>query len=207
MMETNSNLVLSDEAISTFWRWFSDNHHDVEALLDSDDTAELSLQINAQINLLSSQLAWEIGPGLVKPYMLVFPTAGDRERKMAVGRIMEKAPWIERWEFHASRPTRPFQPEIQLPDRGLSLRTSDWHFAVRPSATSDRFDLQIYDDKLASFDERTALSAAFILLDAVLGEDIVERWIGNMKVLPACISRETLPMPAIADRLAELIPR
>jgi hypothetical protein len=207
MMKANSSLVLSDEAINAFWRWFSDHHHDVEAMLDRDDTVELSFQINAQIDLLSSRLAWEIGPGLVEPYMFVFPTAGDSERKMAVSRIMEKAPWIERWEFHASRPTRPFQPEIQLPDRGLSLRTSDWRFALKPSATSDRFDLQIYDDKLVSFDEKTALTAAFILLDAVLGEDIVERWIGNMKILPACANRENLPMPAIADRLAELIPR
>jgi hypothetical protein len=83
----------------------------------------------------------------------------------------------------------------------------DWHFRLRPSATSDRFDLQIFDDKLASFDEKTALTAVFILLDAVLGEDMVERWIGNINILPAAASREDLPMPAIAERLAELIPR
>jgi hypothetical protein len=110
-MKTNSSLVLSDEAISAFWLWFSNHHCDVEAMLDRDDTAELSRQVSAQIDRLSSQLAWEIGPGLVEPYMFVFPTAGDSERKVAVGRIMEKAPRIERWEFHASRPTRPFQPE------------------------------------------------------------------------------------------------
>lgn len=206
-MATSLSLVLSDEAISAFWRWFSDHHSDVERMLDRDDTAELSRQINAQIDRMSSQLAWEIGPGLVEPYMFVFPTSGGSEFKAAVGRIMEKAPRIEKWEFHASRPTRTFQPEVQLPDRGLTFRSIDWHFAMRPSATSGRFDLQVFDDKLAGFDERTALTAVFILLDAVLGEDMVERWIDGIKVLPASSNPNVLPMPTIASRLAELIPR
>jgi len=206
-MKINSSLILSEEAINAFWRWFSDHHRDVEAMLDRDDTAELSRQINAQIDHLSSQLAWEIGPGLVEPYMFVFPTAGDSERKAAVGRIMEKAPKIERWEFHASRPTRPFQREVQLPDRGLSFQTSDWRFALKPSPQSDRFELQIFDDRLGSVEEKTALTAVFILLDAVLGEDMVERWIGNIKVLPASSSRVSLPMPMIAERLAEVVPQ
>jgi hypothetical protein len=36
---------------------------------------------------------------------------------------------------------------------------------------------------------------------------MVERWIGNIKVLPASARREDLPMPAIAERVAELVPR
>jgi hypothetical protein len=197
---------ISDDAISSFWCWFSEHHHDVEAMLDRDETTELSRQINTRINLLSPELAWEIGPGLVEPYMFVFPTAGDSERKAVVGRIMEKAPRIEQWEFHTSRPTRPFQPEVQLPDRGVSFRTSAWLFTLKPSRTSDRFELQIFDDSLASFDEKTALTAVFILLDAVLGEDIVERWIGNIRVLPSSAGPDGLPMPTIAERLAELVP-
>ena len=139
--------------------------------------------------------------------MLVFPAEGDGARKAVIEKIMRAAPRIEGWEFHASRPARRFQAEVELPDRGLSLQASGWRFALRPSATSDRFDLQIFDDTLSSFDETTALKAVFILLDAVLGEDVVERWIGNIKVLSDSGRREDLPMPAIAERLAELVPR
>ena len=96
-MKTNAELDLGDEAISAFWRWFSDHHRDIAAMLDRDDTAELTRRINTQIDKLSSEIAWEIGPGLVKPYMLVFPTAGGNESKTAVSRIMEKAPAIEGW--------------------------------------------------------------------------------------------------------------
>jgi len=78
--------------------------------------------------------------------------------------VCNTTPRIEQWEFHTSRPTRPFQPEVQLPDRGVSFRTSAWLFTLKPS-TSDRFELQIFDDSLASFDEKTALTAVFILLD------------------------------------------
>ncbi len=206
-MKANHRVMGSDEAIVAFWHWFSEHHGDVEAMLDRDDTEELSRQVNAQIDKLSSQQAWEIGPGLVEPYMFVFPTGGDVEAKAAVSKIMEKAPRIAGWEFHASRPTRKFQPEIQLPNRGISFRTLDWRYALRPSSTSDRFDLHIFDDKLANFDEKTALTAVFILLDAVLGEDVVERWIGGIKILPASSRREDLPMTTVAERLAELIPR
>jgi len=78
---------------------------------------------------------------------------------------------------------------------------------LKPSPQSDRFELQIFDDRLGSVEEKTALTAVFILLDAVLGEDMVERWIGNIKVLPASSSRVSLPMPMIAERLAEVVPQ
>jgi len=203
-MRTNHSLNLADEAISAFWRWFSNHHRDVEAALDRNNTAGLTQQMNAQIDKLSSEIAWEIGPGLVKPYMLVFPTAGGEESKVAVGRIMERAPRIEGWEFHASRPTRPYPPEIQLPEQGLTIQTLDWHFVLKATPNADRFDLQILDDKLASLDERTALTAVFILLDSVLGEDMVERWIGDIKVGKASGRRDGLPMPQIANKIAGL---
>jgi hypothetical protein len=206
-MKANSSLEVSDGAINAFWQWFSNHHSDIEARLDRSDTDDLTGQINAQVNALSPQLAWEIGPGLVAPYMLVFPAEGDAARKAVVEKIMEAAPRLEGWEFHTSRPTRTFQPEVQLPGRGLSFRTTGWHFELKPSATSDRLELRIFDDELARVDEKTALTVVFILLDAVLGEDIVERWIGNIRVLSGSSRGDILPMPAIADRLARLIPR
>jgi len=202
-----SSLRVSDGAISVFWQWFSNHRSDIEAKLDQNDTDDLASQINAQVNALSPQLAWEIGPGLVAPYMLVFPAEGDAARKAVVAKVMEAAPQLEGWEFHTSRPTRSFQPEVQLPDHGLSFRTTGWRFELKPSATSDRLELRIFDDVLARVDEKTALTAVFILLDAVLGEDIVERWIGNIKILSGSSVRDTLPMPAIAERLAQLVPR
>jgi len=78
---------------------------------------------------------------------------------------------------------------------------------LKPSATSDRLELRIFDDELVRVDEKTALTAVFILLDAVLGEDIVERWIGSIRILSGSSRRDILPMPAIAERLAQLVPR
>ena len=197
-MKTNRSLGLADEAISVFWRWFSDHHRNIEAALDRDNTAELTRQMNAQIDKLSSEIAWEIGPGLVKPYMLVFPTAGGDESKVAVGELVKATD--EGWEFHAARPTRPFPPEIQLPEHGLAIQTIAWQFVLEPAANSDRFNLHVLNDKLAGLDERTALSAVFILLDTVLGEDMVERWIGDVRVLKASGRRDGLPMPEISNQ-------
>jgi hypothetical protein len=206
-MKNNHNHVvaLSDQRINAFWEWFLGHHREVEVMLDRDQTVELSEQINKQIDHLSSNLAWEIGPGLVQPYMLAFPTAGDIDLKAVVQRILERAPRIARWEFHASRPTRSFQPEVQLPDLGLSFRSADWRFALDPSPTSERLSLQVFDDKLASVDEKTALTAIFVLLDAALGEDMVERWIGGIKVLPSRAGEKSLPMPEIAKHLVDLV--
>jgi hypothetical protein len=135
--------------------------------------------------------------------MLVFPTAGGNESKTAVSRIMENAPTIEGWEFHTARPVRPFPPEISLPQQGLRIQTLEWRFLLKRSPESDRFDLQVLSDRLASFEERTALTAVFILLDAVLGEAMVERWIRDIRVSKA--SQEGWPIAEIGDRLAELV--
>lgn len=206
MKNNRPEVDLEDEAIRTFWRWFLDHHLDIEAMLDRDDTDDeliLIQKINAQIKALSPKIAWEIGPGIVKPYMLVFPTSGGDESKTAVSRIMEEAPTIEGWEYHCSLPARPFPPEIQLLERGVTIRTSDWRFLLERSPGSDRFDLQVMSDELASFDERTALTAVFILLDTVLGEAMVERWIGDIRV--SMESQKGQPMLEIAGRLAELV--
>ena len=62
--------------------------------------------------------------------------------------------------------------------------------------------MQVLSDRLASFEERTALTAVFILLDAVLGEAMVERWIGNIRVFKA--DQKGWPIAEIGDKLAEL---
>ncbi len=177
-------------------------------MLVTDETGELSRQINAQINLLSPKLAWEVGPGQVARFMLAFPSEGDSERKAVIDRIMLSAPRIDGWEFHTSRPPRAFQQEVRLPELGLRFETSGWRFTLDPSSTSDKFDLKIFDKRLATFDDKTSLTAVFILLDAVLGEDVVERWIGGIQVLPGRGERiDALPMSAISERIGELVPR
>jgi len=207
-MNGSGSLALSDDAIRAFWQWFSTHQCEVARMLDMDDTAGLARVMNEQMDALTSGLAWEIGPGLVEPYMLVLPAEGDVNRRMVIARILEAAPRLEGWEFHSARPTRPFQPEVRLPDKHLTFQSSKWRFRLAPSANSDRFDLEIFDDELATHDQTTGLTAAFILLDAVLGEDIVERWIGNIQILPRDKTHgNSLPMPAISERLAELVPR
>jgi hypothetical protein len=211
MKRNNSDRIsATPEAIEAFWQWFSLHHSEIENLLDQKDTSALARRVNAAVNLLSPQIAWEIGPGLVSPYMLALPPEGDASLRGIIDQIMQAAPKIQGWEFHSSRPVRPFQPEIRLPEMGLTLQTSDWQFSLEPTRGASRLELHVYDDRLAAFDEKIALTAVFILLDAVLGEDMVEKWVGDIRVYPSPLPGRSTGlhlMPSIASRLGDLTSR
>jgi hypothetical protein len=195
-----------DDAIRDFWNWFSTNQNDIQFQLDNNNTESLVRDMNARVNAISPILAWEVGPGIVAPYMLVFPTEGDANRRPMIERILGLAPRLAAWEFHTSRPSRRFLREVHLPDKGMKFDTAGWRFELTQEVSSDRLKLDIFDDELSGIDRKIALTAVFILLDAVLGEDVVERWIGDINISSSSGRVGVLPMPLIADRVAELVP-
>ena len=86
------------------------------------------------------------------------------------------------WEFYAARPARSAPGTIWLPESGETFETANWRFAPLEHSRSGRLDLVVVDDQLAHSVRETALRAISLYLDQLLGEDIVETWIGEFRV-------------------------
>jgi len=87
------------------------------------------------------------------------------------------------WEFYPARQPREVPPQVELISKQLSFRTANWHFHAVPDRKTNRVDLFVINHQLAQVAENDALSAVFLFLDAALGEDLVEEWIGNIEIL------------------------
>jgi hypothetical protein len=181
----------SDVQIESFWDWFLQQSDVLARMLESDKTDELYSLMNERIRNLHSGLRWEAGPGRRKPYSLTITFGGDPELRTLARTIIDAAPQCDKWEFFSAKQSRKPPSEILFGSPAKKFYPGGWRFSV---ARKKRFDLTIFDDVLATIDENTALGVVFIYLDALLGEDVVEREIGDIRFEPLSESAETLPM-------------
>jgi hypothetical protein len=195
-------MSIDSRSIANFWRWFEQNSSRLERMLDTNDASALSGKLGSQIKRLHSDLSWEVGPGKTKEYSLTISSAGNRELRPDTAHIVELAPISPNWEFYPARQPRDIPPTVELVSKKLTFSTSKWRFFGRKQEGDRRVDLFIVSSELSAVPENDALSAAFIFLDSALGEDLVEDWIGDIRVLERPDGQVSLrPMSDIREYL------
>jgi hypothetical protein len=165
-----------------FWTWFSENLLVIEALYTERKLAQLSNLIGQNLDKIDPRLAWEIGPGKQKQYLLTISGEGDVEMGDLAEQIIRAAPDVQSWEFYSARPARPGAARIRLPNRNLEFDTKGWMFSPIERADAGRLDLLIYDDALALSAPDDAVRAVWIYLGEILGDEDAERWIGEVNI-------------------------
>lgn len=178
-------------SITSFWQWFSLHAEEFGQLLEHHKTETLYSEIDAWVKTLHPGLRWEAGPGLVKPYSLTITFGGDPWLTELAKQVVRAAPVLANWEFYSSKQRRKPPPVILFGKPPREFIPSEWRFSV---VRRDRIDLTFFDDLLASVDEKTALGVVFVYLDALLGEDEVEKKIGDIRVQKPAESVGSLPI-------------
>jgi len=173
--------MLPQENIARFWDWFAANSTEIGSLLDRGDAKALALVMNTRVKALHPDLAWELGPGKNVEYALTITAASNRTLRPALENVISAAPSIEGWEFYPARQPRPLPSTVQY--RDITLATGSWRF-ISDRAPGGKLNITIVDRSLAQLGENDAITAVFIFLDAVLGEDLVEEWIGEISCQP-----------------------
>ncbi|MGB2627537.1 MAG: hypothetical protein WAK20_12180 [Candidatus Acidiferrum sp.] len=165
-----------------FWDWFTNSEGHLKTLYASEQFESLASELNHQLDRVEPLLAWEIGAGVKKPYMLTISAEGNQNLRELAEFMVAGAPEVDGWEFYSSRPARPAPKAVQLPESGEQFETSEWEFIPVERPEQRGLDLVIVGDQLASADRDTALKAVSLFLDQTLGEDVVETWIGKLSV-------------------------
>lgn len=168
--------------IEKFWDWFASNSSELIGLYAKRDFAALTEALNRELDKVSNELAWEIGPGKKKPYLLTISAEGNPSLRQLADTMIQFAPKVDGWEFYSSKPPRHPAGMVYLPERKTQFDTSTWKFIPLERPENGRLDLVILDEHLASANREAALKAVSIYLDELLGEDTVERWIGEFNI-------------------------
>lgn len=173
----------SASAIADFWSWWAElgEARATEAFA-SAEPGDLHAELSARVAAMSPGLEWEFGEGVEAEHALVVTSAGIAELRPVVERWFQRRPPASPlWEFARTRrrdpsaaPASVVMDDIEL---DLALTTIEAFFDEQRC----RFDVKIVHPEFARLHKMRAAQVSFLVLDWLLGEDDVERWIGAVE--------------------------
>jgi hypothetical protein len=200
----------SAAAIQAFWSWWSTARPRIEQAVTTGPDPELIDDISTHVNAIHGRLAWELGAGQRSRHYLCLTPEGNPELRPLTERWVRAAPPPDAvWEYHPARPASlgALHATLELEGRRLDPGQARLHLAV----DEDRqvIDVGVHHPAMRKLRERARGTLAFLLLDWLLGEDGVERWVGaievHVKEPKGTVAAEALPeiVQALAERHPE----
>lgn len=140
----------------------------------TDDLEQVLHELNRELEKVAKGLTFEFGPETDGLQELIISADGIREFFPAVTRLVAAAPELTGLKIIAFRPPKGTDLTIELGD--FKLAADDIWFLSKPDR--ERIGLFLFIKGLSGQNEKKAKQASFILLDAALGEYVVETMVG-----------------------------
>jgi hypothetical protein len=166
--------------ISRFWQWWaSEGAARFDSAVDTGQWGDLPDVMSAQLAAIHPSLAWDTGPGRTARSHLAVSSEGDPALRRIAEQWLRAAPPTDKsWEFAAARQPVSGVVNKEIEIDGCRLCLGDARFRITADPEEDRLDIVVHHPLFAEMPESGPLRVSFLLLDWVLGEDGVERWVG-----------------------------
>jgi hypothetical protein len=170
--------------IDSWWRQFQARTDELRALFSAKAKWELPEWMERHLQTIDSRLMWEFGPAVRgKGHRLVITPEAAHHLRPLVRAILERAPAIDGWEFYEHRLAEDLESTQMTVEARTGCDVSD--FKVRASrGEQQRIDLCYTSPAIADPDDQTALNAAFVATETLLGEQLLNDWIGAIEITP-----------------------
>lgn len=171
--------------ISAFWEWWVSEGHTIDPRQQSPALEQLSQRVAA----IHPDLTWHFGAGSKSEHRLTVSAGGTAEVRPSAQRWLRAAPPADViWEFRSSQEADPNALGSVLEIAGSKLDLSKTEFRVEPVEQDLRVHVGVHHPVFPDLPESARLQVTFLVLDWLLGEDDVERWLGQVEAL------ETVPI-------------
>jgi hypothetical protein len=172
--------------IDRWWENFLECQEDLHTLLRESSNWDLPHWMQHHLQAIDSNLMWEFGPALQNGgHRLVITPESQRQLRPLVNAILSRAPTLQGWEFYGHRPPEALADVVETV---RSLCGGDVLKAVVRAKHDGhrRIALTYYTPECngASCDHQQVELAAFVATESVLGESLLDRWIGTIDVQP-----------------------
>lgn len=149
-----------------FWAWFGANSDRIRSGIDTQDSALIE-EIGDKLSEVDPELAWEMGALDDEISEFVISADGVRDNIPSVEAMMAVAPSLPGWKLTAYRQAK----------EGIALLLGDQRFdvdsiffRVDEHGEEGEVDLTIFIEGYTEETSSPYLEAAFLLLDATVGE-------------------------------------
>ncbi|GAB3584149.1 DUF695 domain-containing protein [Calidifontibacter terrae] len=167
-------------SIADFWSWWTDTGMAAaSSAVAEGDPARVVSEMSSRVSAIASGLAWEFARGSESMHLLVVTAEGDPELRAVARRWAAAAPEPDVfWSYADSR-----QPAADLDTAtfsvdDVSLPLNEVRVGVRRGAT--RVDVQVFHPLMQHLTPQGRATYCFLVLDAALGENATETWIGEL---------------------------
>jgi hypothetical protein len=199
-VEAQQRLLLQ-RAIDKWWAEFQRTTDRLDALFRGRERWDLPAWMHEHLNAIDPRLFWEFGPGLQGGHRLVITPEMKHALRPLVSEILHRAPRIPGWEFYAYRLPESLERTLAT----VKARGGGDVEGARFTATSGDGHLVHLTFHSAAFtgaDEDRG--PFFVAVETLLGEEILDKWIGGILVEPLDGGRGE-PLDAMAERVHALI--
>jgi Family of unknown function (DUF695) len=188
-------------AIATFWTWWDQN---AQPIADSIATGELERFIkpmSARVHAIDPGLSWEFGAGDSSRNQLTITAEGDPQlRRTARQWLREAPPADQTWSFHDLRQASGLNATLQLNEATLVLS----EITVTAIPVGSGLNVTVHHPAFAGLSDAMQAQISALALDAALGEEAVELWIGTIEHTPTATA-QAIPLGELSEALAEVI--
>jgi Family of unknown function (DUF695) len=176
-------------AIEEFWTWWATARDRIAAAIEGGTVGDSVAEISDRVDRVHKDLAWELAPGRTSKHALVVSPEGNPViRPNALNWLAAAPPPDGTWEYYASR--QPGELGV-LQAGGVEVDLGEVRSIASWNSDRQRVDVKLWHPNLETAPEYTRSQVGFLFLDNLLGEDTVERWIGEIDVLDAAIGGRT----------------
>jgi len=181
---------------ANFWRWFRQN--EPALLLVQTGREPVCGQLAVALQTVSPELTFEFGPAEHERREFIISADGIRDAFPAVKRLAAAAPSLEHWTVIAFRPGRP-GPHV-LTVGALTMTSAD--ILVHAEPDGERTGLVLAMPGYHATPAKSYEQAAYLLLDALIGEYAVETRIGFIEFVDSKRkdARRWIPLEEFATR-------
>ena len=167
-------------SIDEFWRWWDGARGAVAEAMDGGaGDAPVLHELMDRIDALG--LGAETGVGLSARHAICVTPDGDPARRKLAYRWRDAAPPADEvFEYHPTRIAARQGVDYVLQIGGHDFSFADLRFALEVDEERNELDLEVQHPGFPQLDEDARVQVGFLALDSLLGEEEVERWVGEL---------------------------
>jgi hypothetical protein len=184
-------------AIDRWWQAFQSQTSDLEALFQRRSEWDLPQFMEDTLQAIDPGLMWEYGTALRQPgNRLVITPESQRWLRPMLRTLLERAPKLPGWEFYPYRPPETDEMTVETVKGRVGVDITGALIAASV-APGRKVDLNFAFPRAADLDEETAAQAAFVATESLLGEQVLDTWIGAISLADKEPIPGTRPLPLV----------
>lgn len=172
------------QTIDRWWSEFARRENDISDLFSQRQQWDLAGWMAEHLRRIDPRLCYEFGPAVHKSgHRLVITPECDRHLRPMIEVILQRAPAIPAWEFYAYRLPEDMEMAAQTVKFRANADLADSRVLVS-RGEGNTVSLEFLISGCRGTDDTKARGAAFVASESLLGEEVLDKWVGPITCRP-----------------------